>query len=160
MNKAYLLIGGNLGDTMRIFHQVFELLNKQAGSIIQQSSVYETEPWGKADQQEFLNQAVLISTALDAKQLLQVLLNIEKKIGRYRVEKYGPRIIDIDILFFNDSIIREHELTIPHPEIQNRRFVLVPLAEIAPEHYHPVLEKTISELLIDCPDRLNVTLLE
>jgi 2-amino-4-hydroxy-6-hydroxymethyldihydropteridine diphosphokinase len=159
MNKAYLLIGGNVGDTIKTFHEVRELLNIQAGSVVEKSSLYETAPWGKPDQQNFLNQALLILTRLDPRGLIKKILEIEEISGRQRFEKYGPRIIDIDILFFNNSIIDDPEIRIPHPEIQNRRFALVPLAEIAPDLYHPVLKKTITELLSDCPDNLEVSLL-
>ena len=114
-------------------------------------------PWGKADQQEFLNQAILITTYLDAEALMLQILHIEEKMGRQRMEKYGPRVIDIDILFFNDAIIQDQRLTIPHPQIQFRRFALVPLAEIAPGYIHPVLHTSITELLINCPDHLEVS---
>jgi 2-amino-4-hydroxy-6-hydroxymethyldihydropteridine diphosphokinase len=159
MNYAYLLIGGNLGDTTKVFQQAFDLLGKQAGTIIQESSVYKTAPWGFPDQQDFLNQAILIRTTLQAGQLMQLLLKIEEALGRKRKEKYGPRIIDIDILFFNDAIINDHGLIVPHPEVQNRRFALIPLAEIAPELNHPLLHKNINELLQDCPDDLQVSLI-
>jgi 2-amino-4-hydroxy-6-hydroxymethyldihydropteridine diphosphokinase len=160
MHRAYLLIGGNVGDTMKIFQEVITLLGNRAGTVVQKSSPYKTAPWGKPDQQDFLNQAVLVYTSLNAQLLMQLLLDIEKDLGRQRIEKNGPRIIDIDILFFDDYIIHEPRLTVPHPEVQNRRFALTPLAEIAPDLYHPVLHKTIAELLADCPDHLEVSLLE
>ncbi|MBC7826689.1 MAG: 2-amino-4-hydroxy-6-hydroxymethyldihydropteridine diphosphokinase [Chitinophagaceae bacterium] len=158
MNKAYLLMGGNVGDTMNNLQQAIELLNKECGTIVQKSSVYETAPWGKTDQQDFLNQAVLLVTNLSAQELMHHILLIEEKLGRRRIEKYGPRVIDIDILFFNGAIIRDPQLTIPHPELQYRRFALVPLVEIAPDMSHPVLDKTITELLMNCPDHLEVSL--
>lgn len=160
MNKAYILLGGNVGDAMQNLQQATKWLEKKCGTIVQKSGVYKTAPWGKIDQQHFLNQAISIETPVTAHQLMQEILNIEKKMGRQRLEKYGPRIIDIDILFFNDYVIDQPHLSIPHPEVQNRRFALVPLAEIAADMIHPVLSKTITELLTTCPDRLEVSLLK
>jgi 2-amino-4-hydroxy-6-hydroxymethyldihydropteridine diphosphokinase len=158
MNKAYLLMGGNVGDTMRSLWQAIEILDAECGAIFQKSSIYQTAPWGKADQQPFLNQAVLLMTELLPKELMSRILGIEARMGRQRLAKYGPRVIDIDILFFNDLVTEEPGLTIPHPELQYRRFALIPLAEIAPSMIHPVLHKTVQALLMDCPDQLEVSL--
>jgi 2-amino-4-hydroxy-6-hydroxymethyldihydropteridine diphosphokinase len=160
MNTAYLLIGGNLGDIINNFQKAIELLNQQGGKVIQKSSIYETAPWGYSRQQNFLNQAILLQTPLKPTDLMHLILKIEESLGRERKEKYGPRIIDIDILFFNDLIIQDPRLTIPHPEIQNRRFALIPLAEIAPELNHPALNKNIKQLLFECPDNLEVALVK
>ena len=157
MNKAYLLIGGNLGDRKANLSKANELISEQCGVITKASSLYETAAWGITDQPSFLNQALEISTSLNAKQLMRKILKIEKMMGRKRKEKFGPRIIDIDILFYEDEIHDITFLKIPHPELQNRRFVLVPLAEINSEIQHPVLKKTIAELLEECPDNLEVT---
>jgi len=156
MNKFYLLLGGNMGDILQNLYQASELLNNECGTIVQQSSVYETAPWGNTDQQNFLNQAILLVTSLNAVELMTQILTIEEKMGRQRAEKYGPRIIDIDILFFNDSIIAHPTVTIPHPEVQNRRFALIPLAEIAPDLIHPAFGKSVTELLLKCTDPLEV----
>ena len=132
-----------------------ELINRHCGSIIKASSLYETAAWGKTDQPAFLNQALEIYTSLNARQLIRChLLKVEKMMGRIREEKYGPRIIDIDILLFNNEKHNYHFLQLPHPEMQNRRFALIPLAEIAPEIIHPVLLKSIAELLKECRDKL------
>jgi 2-amino-4-hydroxy-6-hydroxymethyldihydropteridine diphosphokinase len=156
MNTAYLLTGGNMGDREQYLATARELIAEECGEIIKVSSLYETGAWGKTDQAAFLNQALEIQTALNAKQLIRHILKVEKKMGRVRKEKYGPRLIDIDILLFNDEIHKTTFLIIPHPEMQNRRFVLVPLAEIAPAKVHPILKKTVLELLEDCADLLNV----
>jgi 2-amino-4-hydroxy-6-hydroxymethyldihydropteridine diphosphokinase len=156
MNMSYLLIGGNQGDRAARLAMARKLITAEGGSIDLASRLYETAAWGKTDQPDFLNQALVVSTARDAPAWLSALLGIEEKMGRRREEKYGPRIIDIDILFFNNSIIREPQLTIPHPEIQNRRFALTPLEEIAPFLIHPVLGKTIRHLLAECTDPLAV----
>jgi len=120
------------------------------------SSLYETAAWGDNSQADFLNQALMIETGLEAVPLLSVLLEIETSMGRRRTTKYGARTIDIDILFFNHTKIRQAGLTVPHPEIQNRRFVLEPMNQIAPALIHPVFYKTIRELLKECPDTLDV----
>ena len=155
MNKVYLLIGGNMGDRLQNLRQSINRLSA-CGTVMQQSAVYETEAWGKTEQDPFLNQALLLETSLPAQSLISAILAIEEEMGRSRTEKYGPRIIDIDILFYNAGIIHEPHLTIPHPEIQNRRFALAPMHEIAPQLIHPVLHKTIQQLLDECPDKLEV----
>ena len=156
MNISYLLIGGNEGDRVASLAAARTNIEAAAGSIRTFSSLYETEPWGKTDQPDFLNQALCVETPLDAPSLMQTLLGIEEKMGRKRAEKYGSRVIDIDILFFNDAIIRQPGLVIPHPEVQNRRFALAPLEEIAPDLIHPVLGVSVRELLHTCTDPLAV----
>ena len=156
MNKAYLLTGSNLGDREANLTTAKTLINEHCGMVTRFSSVYETAPWGKSDQPAFLNQALEINTALNAKQLIRHILKAENMMGRLRKDKYDPRIIDIDILLFNTEEYRYPFLKIPHPELQNRRFALVPLAELAPEIIHPVYNRSIRTLLKSCPDKLDV----
>ena len=156
MRTAYLLIGGNLGNRKDNLLKATSMITEQCGPLTNSSSIYETAAWGITDQPSFLNQAIAISTPLNARQLIRKLLKIEKEMGRVRKEKLGPRIIDIDILLFENEIQDLSFLKIPHPEMQNRRFVLTPLAEIDPELQHPVLKKSVSQLLEECPDNLEV----
>jgi|SRR5882724_5986423 len=156
MNKAYLLIGGNMDDRLRSLAWATELLQASTGEVMQRSGIYETAAWGKTDQPAFLNQALLLQIGLSPEQLLQKIMDAENEMGRIRSEKYGPRTIDIDILFYNREIIQLPQLIIPHPEIQNRRFALEPLEEIAPDFIHPILNKSIRQLLAECPDKLQV----
>lgn len=156
MNTAYLLTGSNVGNREKYLAEARQEINESCGKIIKASSLYETAAWGKTDQPSFLNQALAVETSLKAEQLIRAILNIEKKMGRIRKEKYGSRIIDIDILLFNEEIYSGPSLVIPHPEMQNRRFVLEPLTEIAPTIIHPVFKKSIADLLEHCPDPLPV----
>jgi 2-amino-4-hydroxy-6-hydroxymethyldihydropteridine diphosphokinase len=155
-NRAYLLTGGNMGNRAEYLHDASGNISGSCGKILKKSSLYETAAWGKTNQPNFFNQVLFIETALSADELMKQILLIEEKMGRIRDEKYGARIIDIDILFFNDEIINKLQLVIPHPEIQNRRFVLAPMNEIAPEFIHPVLLKNIGTLLKECGDKLDV----
>jgi len=156
MNQAYLVTGGNMGNRTVNLFTAKQLIGKSCGEIIHSSSLYETEAWGNPNQETFLNQAVCISTLYSASDLLIELLSIEERMGRIRKEKYGPRIIDIDIIFFNHDVIRENKLQIPHPEMQHRLFVLLPLSEIAPDYIHPVSGYSVNELLLRCNDTLTV----
>ncbi len=156
MNKAYLLTGGNTGNREQYLLQSANLISAACGKIVKKSALYETGAWGKTDQPAFLNQALELHTLLPAALLMTALLSIEEQMGRKRLEKYGPRIIDIDILLFNSEIIHSLRVTIPHPELANRRFALIPLNEIAPGYIHPVLQKSIAQLLQICPDELPV----
>jgi 2-amino-4-hydroxy-6-hydroxymethyldihydropteridine diphosphokinase len=156
MNEAYLLTGGNIGNRLNYLFKARGEIKKRCGKILKESSIYETAAWGHEEQKAFLNQVLKIETEFSPEQLLKSILEIEQDLGRKRELKYGPRTIDIDILFFNEEIIDQHGLKIPHPQLQNRRFVLVPLNEIAAEKIHPVFNKTISQLLAECPDPLAV----
>jgi 2-amino-4-hydroxy-6-hydroxymethyldihydropteridine diphosphokinase len=156
MNVAFLLIGGNLGNRQQNLDTAKLLIQKYCGKVTKSSSLYQTAAWGKTDQPAFLNQALQIETRLTAEELMRQILAIEKIMGRERKEKYGPRIIDIDILLFNDEQHNSPFLKIPHPEMQNRLFALIPLAEIASTVHHPVFKKSISQLLKETPDKLEV----
>jgi 2-amino-4-hydroxy-6-hydroxymethyldihydropteridine diphosphokinase len=157
MNKIFLLTGGNIGDRKKNVEIAAAFIQKEIGSIVQSSKIYETEAWGIKDQASFYNQVLLIESKFSAKEILQKILKIEEGMGRVRTIKNAARIIDIDILFFNHEVINEPNLNVPHPEIVNRRFVLTPLNELAPNLVHPVLNKSIHYLLANCKDELKVT---
>jgi 2-amino-4-hydroxy-6-hydroxymethyldihydropteridine diphosphokinase len=156
MNKVYILTGGNLGDRLANLLKAKQYLGKETGNIIASSSIYETEAWGNNDQPDFYNQVHIITTKLSAEQMMDKILKTEEQMGRVRAAKNASRIIDIDILFFNHDVINKKDLIIPHAEISNRRFVLTPLNELSPGFVHPVLHKTINELLSTCKDTLSV----
>ena len=156
MNSTYLLLGSNMGNSTELLSNAIEQIENKIGPLLLQSNLYATAAWGNTSQPDFLNQVIEVNTQLDATETLNEILSIEKNMGRIRTIKNAPRIIDIDILFFNNEIINRSDLIVPHPEIQNRRFVLIPVNEIAPQMIHPVLNKTIEQLLSQCPDQLAV----
>ena len=143
---VYLLLGSNLGNRKEILDKAIELINDKIGVIISKSKDYETKPWGVTDQPDFLNLAISIYTTLKPLEILQQTQAIENQLGRVRKEKWGARLIDIDIMFYGNEIINEPNLKVPHPLMQERDFALIPLAEIAPHFVHPVLGKTVLEL--------------
>ena len=156
MNRVTLLIGGNMGDRMANLDNALNLMKATLGDLIQLSSRYETSAWGFTEQPDFINQAVLLETNLAASELMQSILRIETEMGRERTVPLGPRIIDIDIIYFNDDIINSPELTVPHPKMSERLFVLKPLVEISPNYIHPILLKSNAILLKECGDSLAV----
>ena len=156
MNKIYFLLGSNIGNSKQQLDLAVTNIESEVGKVVGRSSIYQTAAWGKTDQPDFLNQVIIVATQLTAEKTLATILAIEEKMGRVRTEKNAPRIIDIDILFFNKERILQKDLIVPHPEIQNRRFVLIPLNEVSPDFIHPVFNKTIHELLEACTDELNV----
>jgi 2-amino-4-hydroxy-6-hydroxymethyldihydropteridine diphosphokinase len=156
MHKVYLLLGTNLGDKMAYINQAKQLIGEKCGTIIQQSSIYETAAWGITNQPSFYNQVCLLITDLQPELLMQTLLNIEIQLGRKRLVKFGARIIDIDILFIDDLHVNTALLQVPHPLVQERKFALLPLQEIAPQLVHPIFQKSIETLVLECTDTLEV----
>lgn len=154
MKQAFILLGSNLGNRVRYLAMARSLLNVQVGQIERVSQLYQTEPWGIENQPEFINQALALQTELTPLQLLEAVLSVEQQIGRERVQKWGQRIIDIDILFYGPEKINLTNLTIPHPFFHLRNFAMVPMAEIAPAFIHPVYGKTVFQLLRESPDEL------
>ena len=160
MNVTYLCLGGNIGDREKALNHAIQKISEQVGDIVAKSTIYETEAWGIESQQAYLNQCIKVKTDLKATELIDVLLDIEKELGRERTINriYEPRTIDIDILFYNNDIINESKLLVPHPRLHLRKFVLIPLEEIASNYLHPLLNKTIFNLLSECEDPSDVKL--
>ena len=151
----YILLGSNLGDKVGNVDEARRLLGHWV--VIRKSSgLYQSEPWGKADQPEFINQVVEIGTSLPPLELFGVTTTIEQKMGRQRTEKWGARVIDIDLLFYHAVILDTPELTLPHPQIPYRRFTLVPLCEIERDLVHPVTHQTVDTMLKECNDPLKI----
>lgn len=151
-NKIFLGLGSNLGNRAENLLTAQKLIEEKFGKILSKSSIYETAPWGITEQNAFLNQVVEIETSFSPSAVLHLVLKIEKDMGRIREIKWGERSIDIDVLYYNNEIVSTENLVIPHPFIQERKFVLVPLCEIAPVFIHPKLKQTNLELLKKCQD--------
>ena len=152
MKEVYLLLGSNEGDRQANLSKASALIELRCGKIICASSIYETEAWGLKEQNAFLNQALAIQTSLTAYTLLTTLKEIERETGRTETVKWGPRVIDIDILFYSSDIVELPELKIPHPFLHQRRFTLTPLNGIAKDFVHPILKKSVKQLLEECAD--------
>jgi len=158
MNEAYLCLGGNLGNCIETFAKAIKLLERQAIRVSKYSSIYISGAWGMEKAPDFYNQVIAVKTSHTAQQLMRILLEAEKKLGREREKSnaYQSRPIDMDILFFNQDLIQSPELEVPHPRLHLRRFALEPINEIAPHLIHPGFTKTISQLLAECPDKSNL----
>ena len=152
MNKVFLQLGSNLGDRELLLKDAMLAIENRVGNIVDFSKVYESVPWRVEGQDNYLNQMLKVKTTLLADQVLSVVLDIEKQLGRIRLEKWGERLIDIDIIFYNDAIIETPDLCVPHKHLHERMFVLTPLHNIAPEMIHPKYNKTVEELLNICND--------
>ena len=149
---TYLSLGGNLGNTIEIFQNSREILTKKVGKITQLSSLYQTAAWGPIPQNDFINQVIEVETKLSAQELMDVLLEIELQQGRVRQERWGPRTLDLDIIFFGEQLISTENLEIPHPRMEDRKFVLIPMVEINPNLIHPISRKSIRQILLECKD--------
>ncbi len=155
-NAVFLLLGANLGDRWQSFRSATKLIEERIGALKVISAVYETAPWGVLDQPSFLNQVLEIETTFDPETVLRLILQIEHELGRVRHERWAARLIDIDLLYFNDLVLDGSRLTVPHPRLHERRFTLAPLAEIAPDYLHPILKKTNKQLLEITSDQSSV----
>lgn len=161
MHKIVILLGSNQGKSKNLILKAKDMLISKLGKCLKESSLYESEAWGFKSESNFLNQVVLFETQLLVLEILQIALDIEKELGRIRNSAgYASRTMDIDLLFYDDLIISETDLQIPHPRLHLRRFTLEPLAEIMPDFIHPELKKNMLELLNLCTDNLSLTKLE
>lgn len=153
---AYLLLGTNLGNRIQNLFTAITYIEKEVGEVLLKSSIYETAAWGKTDQPGFLNQALAVKSMLPPLNLLHTLLAIEQEMGRVRLEKWGQRLIDIDLIFYGDEVLAHQDLMLPHPEMHKRRFVLEPLNEIAENFVHPIFKQKVSSILSNLTDELTV----
>lgn len=152
MNKIILGLGTNLGDRFKNIELAYQLIEEKIGAITAKSKLYETAPWGVLDQPDFINSCISIESNLTPKECLKMISEIENEMGRIRYQKWGARLIDIDILFFGNEIINQEELSVPHPFIQERIFVIKPLEDIIETYIHPVLKESIKALSLKCTD--------
>ena len=155
-SSIFLLLGSNLGNKLFYLKQACIAIDEEIGKVLQSSKIYETDAWGIEDQPSFLNQVIEVSSSLTPHQILEKINTLERTIGRIRHGKWGSRVIDIDILYDGSESIQSKDLTIPHPQIQNRRFTLVPLCELDPNFIHPILKRSNQDLLDTCKDSLEV----
>lgn len=152
MTTTYLQLGTNLGDRLDLLYQAAQAIARRCGEVVETSPVYETAAWGVTEQPDFLNQVLTVRTDLEPQVLLDTVLAIERELGRERVQRWGSRLIDIDILYYGDTVLNTPQLSLPHPWLHRRRFVLVPLVDLAPDFVHPILDKTNAELLAALSD--------
>jgi len=152
LHTVFILLGTNLGDRLTTLQHAREAISEAVGPVLLQSSLYEMAAWGITDQPSYLNQVLKVLTPFSPEEVLQSTQAIELRLGRVRREKWGSRVIDIDLLYFDSISLATDRLTLPHPFLHQRRFPLVPLAEVAPELIHPLLQKTSRQLLEECRD--------
>ncbi|MFT6337937.1 MAG: 2-amino-4-hydroxy-6-hydroxymethyldihydropteridine diphosphokinase [Saprospiraceae bacterium] len=156
MGKCHLHLGSNQGDRKVQLARAIQMIEESIGPVLSSSAMYETDAWGKIDQNDFINIALEVEHYMTPNQLLKTVNKIEDQIGRIRLERWGPRLIDIDIIFIEDIVIDTEKLTIPHRLMHKRNFVLYPMVEIAAEFIHPVLNEYLSSILEDCEDETEV----
>lgn len=157
---VYLSLGGNLGNTQEIFEQCYPMIENKVGTIQKKSHLYRTAAWGLKDQAAFINQVILVESELNPFELLTEIQSIEKAFGRERIITWGPRTLDLDILFIEQQIIQSDTLQLPHPHIQDRKFILIPMAEIAKSFHHPFHQKSIYDLLLETTDKSEVEIIQ
>ena len=157
LHEVYFLLGSYLQNPQKQLFTASSIIEQKIGTIINRSNIYLTAAWGNINQPDFLNQVLKVSTLLNAEDCLEIILEIETRMGRIRTIRNAPRTIDIDILFYDNLVLNKTNLTIPHPYIAERMFVLVPMNQIAPGFIHPLFNKSIAELINICPDKLNVS---
>ncbi|MEB3072622.1 2-amino-4-hydroxy-6-hydroxymethyldihydropteridine diphosphokinase [Parvimonas sp. C2] len=149
MSKVWIALGSNMGEGRKNLDLAIKMMNERGVLVEKVSNYIETEPYGYTEQDNFVNAVCIAETKLSPRELLETLLKIELDMGRVRIIKWGPRLIDLDILFYEDLIIDEEDFKVPHIEIQKRSFVLEPMNEISPDKIHPVFKKTVNQLLLD-----------
>jgi len=155
-NRVVLSLGGNIGDIQLVFEKARDSLQKTVGELVLISSLYQTKAWGVENQSDFLNQVIVLETTLSPIEVLKTCLAVENELGRVRKGKWHERVIDIDVLFYGNELIKSKELVLPHPYIKDRNFILYPLVEIMPDFVHPIFKKTLLELKNNCKDELPV----
>ena len=160
MTSVVILLGTNLGDRLLNLKKADLEIGQRIGLVLMRSMIYQTKPWGNTEQDDFLNQVLVIDSSKKANEILSALLEIELEMGRKRTKQWESRIIDLDILYFGDEIIETKDLKIPHPFIQERRFTLIPLAEILPAMIHPVFKQSNYDLLLQTTDHSSVIIYE